>query len=126
MPLANASVLLRQLAATTTGTSSWSGRTDAGGSISFAVAKNLEPGDFILSAYATNYVLQSVGLEITRDLAYTLQLAPGNMLSGIVRDNLEKAIGGVRVRAYQDGTFVNSALTITDGSYATASAAGHF
>jgi hypothetical protein len=118
MALANATVLLRQLAVTTTGSPSWSGRTEANGSISFTVPKNLEPKDFILAAYATNYVLQSVGLEIAQDLAYTLQLAPGNMLSGIVRDNLEAGIRGVRVRAYQGGTFVNSALSITDGSYA--------
>jgi hypothetical protein len=116
--LANANVLLRQLAATTTGTPSWSGRTDAYGRISFAIAKDTEPRDFILCAYATNYVLQSAGLEITQDLEYKMQLAPGNMLSGIVRDNLEAAVRGVRVRAYQGGTFVGSALTATDGSYA--------
>ena len=117
-PLERATVLLRQLAGTTTGTPSWSGRTAANGIIKFAVPKNLEPGDFVLAAFATNFTLQSVGLEIDRDTAYTLQLAPGNMVSGIVRDNLGNAIRMSRVRAYQNGTFVSSALTITDGSYA--------
>ncbi len=115
--IAKASVLLRQLCSTTTGTPSWSTTTDNSGRFKFGVGKRLEPNSFLLAAYAQNYVLQSLSLQIDGDVTQDIQLARGNTLSGLVQDFQQKPLRGVRVRAYQDGTFINSALTLSDGSY---------
>ena len=117
-PVARASVLLRQLTPTTTGSPNWYGNTDNNGKYTFAVPKNLVPNSLILVAYAQNYALQSVALEITRDMTRDLRLIRGNTVSGTVWDSSEAPVRGVRVRAYLNGMLLNSALTNTDGTYA--------
>ena len=117
VPVNGAYVLLRQLAFTTTFGSNWYVRTGSNGRFSFSVPRNLAPTGFIIAAYAQNYVLQCNGLEITGDATNDIQLARAHTVSGTVRDDLEKALKGVRVRAYQDGNLSASALTDTDGTY---------
>jgi len=115
--VSGASVLLRQLAATTTGSPYGYANTNSSGKFTFVVARNLEPNWFVLAAYAKNYVLQSFGQEITGDVTCTIQLVRGISVSGIVRDSYEAVVRGARVRACRDGTFVTSALTDSNGSY---------
>jgi hypothetical protein len=112
-----ASVLLRQLTSTTTGAPSWSAYTDSQGKFTFSVPGNLEPESFLLAAYASGYLLQSAGLEISQNITYDIQLIRGNTLSGTVRDSTGSAIKGARVRAFREGNFINSGLTDTDGTY---------
>jgi len=110
-------VLLRQLAFTTTFGSNWYVRTGSNGKFSFSIPRNLAPTDFVIAAYAQDYALQCYGLAITGDTTSDIQLTRAHTVSGTVRDNLEKPLRGVRVRAYQDGNLTASALTDTDGTY---------
>lgn len=116
-PLAGAYLLLRQLSPATTAARNWTARSDGNGRYSFLVPGDLVPSSFVLSAYASSYVLQSVGLEIRGDTSYDFQLLGGNEISGIVKDASGNPLRGARVRAFASGMFVNSGLTSSDGRY---------
>ncbi len=116
-PVPSASILLRQLAPTTTGAPNWYTSANSSGKFTITVPKNLEPDSFVLAAYASTYALWSAGLEITADVTYNIQLTKTRTLSGSVYDNAGKGVNGVRVRAYKSGTFVSSALTSGGGIY---------
>lgn len=110
-------LLLRQISPTTTSARSWSVRCDNQGRYSIAVPANLDPRSFVLSAYSSSYVLQSAGIEVAKDMTYDFLLLRGKTISGTVRDSAEKALSGVRVRAFASGMFAGSALTDSAGAY---------
>lgn len=79
------------------------------------VPKNLLPGSFALAAYNSSYLPFSTYLSVSKDMTIDIQLSRGKTVSGAVRDSGEKALANVRVRAFQGGNLVNSALSDSAG-----------
>jgi hypothetical protein len=123
--IANASVLLRQIAGITS-SPYWSAFTDASGRYSLVLPKNLWPNNFIMTAYAQGYLRRTVSLTVAGNADRNFQLVRGLTVSGTVRDNTGKALDGMRVRASQGGSLVISALTASDGAYSLPLSAGTY
>jgi hypothetical protein len=125
-PLAKASILVKQLTATTVSPVHWNSVTDASGKYALILPKNLEPNSFVIVAYASQYLQQAAGLSITGDVTQNFQLVRGNIVSGTVSDDLGTLQQGVRVRAYQEGNLVTAALTDANGAYSFTLASGAY
>jgi hypothetical protein len=124
--IAGASVLLRQIAGTTSSPYSWSALTDTSGRYSLVLPENLLPNNFVMSAYAQNYLRGTISLTVAGDATQNFQLARGLTVSGTVRDNNGKSLEGMRVRAYQGSNLVISTLTASDGTYSLPLSAGTY
>ncbi len=116
-PLADATVVLRHLASSSSATPGWSATTGSDGSYAIAVPRELRPASFALSVHREGSVRYTAGLELEQDTRLDVALAAGIQVSGTVRDTNGTPLAGAVVRAFADGAYTTSADTEEDGSY---------
>ena len=103
-PVSGASVLIRQIAGTSSTTPSWSRITDVAGRYAMNVPKTLFPNDFVVTVHADGYVRSTTALTVTDDVTHDVQLARGVTVSGVVTDTAGTPLNNVRVRASLAGS----------------------
>ena len=125
-PVSGASVLVRQIVATSSMPSSWSHLTNVAGRFSVTVPRNLFPNDFVVSVYASGYVRSTAALTVSGDVTHDVPLARGVTVAGMVTDSAGTPQNRVHVRALLDGNLVLSTLTDAAGAYSLTLAPGTY
>jgi hypothetical protein len=132
LPLSGVTIMIRQLAVTTPAAPYYSINTNYLGKYSILIPSNLQPGSFVAAAYRSDYLLQVAGLEIAGDTTCNFQMIKGITMSGSVVDTNSAVVRGARIRVYQNGSFINSTLSVSStsggvvGSYAIDLAPGKY